>query len=470
MSRVELQDGMACCVAFPAAEDEGTNTTNDVTTLMFRNLPRKSTNHDVVAALTQHVSPSTFDLVYVPQDRKATCNMGFAFVNFIDASIAGAVWTVMEGTFWPRDPRRRKMKIAPAVVQGFAPNLLNYVSKVSKASLAHCPLVLSSGKEVPFHCALQQVQTEQAWQASMQVMQQSKPPSKNWQDRMHLFPSSGLFPEGAQCGILGNESSGRSSGVRVGIANCNDLFEDCAFPSGIAAPPEQAKPASPRHGAVGKSSKSGASSLQVGSLSPQVLHGVQTNVLPDNFQKGVPEHTCSPSTSRGTRHLLAHETEHDGVPFASCFRDVMFEDCNLSVGISGLSRVEERLVSLYPDAAALRVSSPPWQQQQLQQQEGLMHAVPENFQKSTSDCSSSTNASRGPGHLLACDAEHVGVLLGASFPDYAYGDSSWSRGVSSPSLREEPLASPCDEAVLASSAYRAAWLRVNRLLGELQRL
>lgn len=133
----------------------------EATTLMFRHLPRKYTVRNLLSALEQFVDRSALDFVYVPWDRKSTNNMGFAFVNCADAASARKIATVMQGSLCPNDSRMREMKIMPAIVQGFAANLLRYHETIKEPDPAHSPLIFNKGKQVPLNFAIQWVMRPQ---------------------------------------------------------------------------------------------------------------------------------------------------------------------------------------------------------------------------------------------------------------------------------------------------------------------
>jgi len=134
---------------------------NEVTTLMFRHLPRKYTAWDLLSVLEQHVTRAALDFVYIPWDGTSTNNMGFAFVNFVDAPTASMMFAMMQGTVWPKDSRMRQVRIVPSLVQGAAANLARYRDTVKEPNLARCPLIFNGGTEIPLHIALRRVQ--QTW-------------------------------------------------------------------------------------------------------------------------------------------------------------------------------------------------------------------------------------------------------------------------------------------------------------------
>jgi len=143
------------------------DSTSRATTLIFRGIPRKYTKDNMIWALMRRMTSQAFDFVHVPWDRRSTHNMGFAFVNFVDAAIARMVLVEMQGTLWPQDPRIRPMRIMVANVQGLIPNILRYVSCVHELDLANCPEIFVKGKPMPFQQVLEYIQERYAWQRGM---------------------------------------------------------------------------------------------------------------------------------------------------------------------------------------------------------------------------------------------------------------------------------------------------------------
>merc|ERR1719460_2697826 len=100
-----------------------------VTTLMVRNLPRNITQLDLINELNQAGFEATYDFVYMPQSFSVSENVGFAFVNFINPSKAGALVGL-----WHRQRRfgatakQAALNISPADIQGLAANLKTWAS------------------------------------------------------------------------------------------------------------------------------------------------------------------------------------------------------------------------------------------------------------------------------------------------------------------------------------------------------
>jgi len=122
---------------------------DQVTTFMFRGIPRKYTNQDLVAVLERSVNLDQVDFVYVPWYKNSNSNMGYAFVNFVDVMTARAAYDVMQGSQWGAAHGARSMNLVAAQVQGLVDNLQQYnLKNGSDFDLIHRPLVFQKGAQL----------------------------------------------------------------------------------------------------------------------------------------------------------------------------------------------------------------------------------------------------------------------------------------------------------------------------------
>ncbi|CAE7386822.1 TE1 [Symbiodinium natans] len=71
--------------------------TADRTTVMLRNVPNNYTREMFLTLLDDHGFAGRYDFVYLPCDFKRQANLGYAFVNLVDASAVDAAWATFEG-------------------------------------------------------------------------------------------------------------------------------------------------------------------------------------------------------------------------------------------------------------------------------------------------------------------------------------------------------------------------------------
>jgi len=127
-----------------------------VTTLMFRNVPAKYTALAFLAEILEQVHKSTIDFVHLPVSTRTKDNLGFAFINFVNAEIASRVLRTMNKKQWTLFKTPMPMEILPAFIQGFRENLAHCASKLDTvAKEADLPLIFRSGEQIPFHAAIQ---------------------------------------------------------------------------------------------------------------------------------------------------------------------------------------------------------------------------------------------------------------------------------------------------------------------------
>mmetsp|Transcript_12811 Transcript_12811/g.22084 ORF Transcript_12811/g.22084 Transcript_12811/m.22084 type:complete len:258 (+) Transcript_12811:3-776(+) len=99
-----------------------------ITTIMIRNLPNKYSSQMLVEELNSLGLNNLFDFVYVPMDQLTRWNVGYGFVNFINAKAAKDCTQVLTGYKFHRcNPRQqRDIQVVPAHMQGLWKNLEHY--------------------------------------------------------------------------------------------------------------------------------------------------------------------------------------------------------------------------------------------------------------------------------------------------------------------------------------------------------
>lgn len=98
------------------------------TTMMIRNIPNRYTQRDLIRELESLGFGGTFDFLYVPIDKGTMCNVGYAFVNFVDHTRAAMCMRVFDNYSFTKH-RKARGKIATvsvAHIQGLEANIRHY--------------------------------------------------------------------------------------------------------------------------------------------------------------------------------------------------------------------------------------------------------------------------------------------------------------------------------------------------------
>ena len=73
------------------------NASAERTTLMLRNVPNNYSRDMFLAMLDEHGFAGRYDFVYLPCDFYRQANLGYAFVNLVDAAAVDALWQTFDG-------------------------------------------------------------------------------------------------------------------------------------------------------------------------------------------------------------------------------------------------------------------------------------------------------------------------------------------------------------------------------------
>mmetsp|Transcript_72274 Transcript_72274/g.127740 ORF Transcript_72274/g.127740 Transcript_72274/m.127740 type:complete len:366 (+) Transcript_72274:96-1193(+) len=98
------------------------------TTMMIRNIPNRYTQRDLMKEMEGLGFGGTYDFFYLPVDKGTLCNVGYAFVNFVDPSHAQRSMEVFKDYVFLKY-RKAKGKIAAVSVahlQGLEANIRHY--------------------------------------------------------------------------------------------------------------------------------------------------------------------------------------------------------------------------------------------------------------------------------------------------------------------------------------------------------
>lgn len=70
---------------------------NEKTTVMMRNIPNNYTRSMLLEMIDAEGFVGLYDFVYLPMDFGRRANLGYAFVNLVDAAAAAAFWSAFDG-------------------------------------------------------------------------------------------------------------------------------------------------------------------------------------------------------------------------------------------------------------------------------------------------------------------------------------------------------------------------------------
>jgi len=98
------------------------------TTIMIRNIPNRYTQRELIKEVESLGFAGTFDFLYIPMDKATLCNVGYAFVNFIDAADAARCQQTFEGYAFKkhRKARGKVATVSIAHIQGLEANARHY--------------------------------------------------------------------------------------------------------------------------------------------------------------------------------------------------------------------------------------------------------------------------------------------------------------------------------------------------------
>lgn len=137
------------------------------TTLMIRNIPNKYTQQMLLAEINRN-HRGNYDFFYLPIDFKNKCNMGYAFINFIEAAHIEAFHTEFDGQKWTNFNSEKVCAISYARLQGKQAMIARFQnSSLLEKHESYRPLVFCSsgpnrGKPEPFPAPKQIVHKKQA--------------------------------------------------------------------------------------------------------------------------------------------------------------------------------------------------------------------------------------------------------------------------------------------------------------------
>ncbi|KAI7891548.1 RNA recognition motif 2-domain-containing protein [Mucor mucedo] len=125
------------------------------TTFMIRNIPNKYTQ-EMIMNLINETHKNSYDFFYLRMDFKNKCNMGYAFINFLDAKSAISLHQERGGKRWSKFNSDKRFQLSYAAIQGKKALIKKFQnSEVMEQELNYRPKLFyssgaSKGKEQPF--------------------------------------------------------------------------------------------------------------------------------------------------------------------------------------------------------------------------------------------------------------------------------------------------------------------------------
>lgn len=119
------------------------------TTMMIRNIPNRYTQRELIRELEDLGFAGSFNFLYVPIDKATMCNVGYAFVNFVDHLWAARCVRAFDNYPFKkyRKARGKIASVSVAHIQGLEANLRHYenaaVNAVAK-SRQRGPMLMAS--------------------------------------------------------------------------------------------------------------------------------------------------------------------------------------------------------------------------------------------------------------------------------------------------------------------------------------
>lgn len=112
-----------------SAEDVAHSVTDDITTVMLRNVPLRYIPEELLQEFITAGFDGTFDFFYLPIDFRTKRNRGYCFVNFTSASHTKDFVRAFHGTHLERYSTKKILEVAPADTQGLEANTEKFMNQ-----------------------------------------------------------------------------------------------------------------------------------------------------------------------------------------------------------------------------------------------------------------------------------------------------------------------------------------------------
>jgi len=124
---------------------------SNYTTVMLRNIPNKYAQTSLLEAIDSRGFRGLYNFFYLPVDFKNGCNMGYAFINFVNHDAAAMFMSAFKGYQLPAKSSK-VCDVCWARVQGFKANIEHYRNSPVNdlPDPEYRPLMFQNGIEVAF--------------------------------------------------------------------------------------------------------------------------------------------------------------------------------------------------------------------------------------------------------------------------------------------------------------------------------
>jgi hypothetical protein len=146
------------CEAFALRESETISSTHgaqQLTTIMLKNLPNNLNRDGLLELVNAAGFQTKCDFLYLPIDSKSDANLGYAFLNLVDAHTAQAFWSAFDGfQSWGGDRCSNKVcRLEWSQLQGYDAHVQRYRNSPllrDGSSDKRRPILLNRGQRISF--------------------------------------------------------------------------------------------------------------------------------------------------------------------------------------------------------------------------------------------------------------------------------------------------------------------------------
>ena len=120
------------------------------TTIMLRHIPNKYTQEMLIEQVQK--KDIKMDFFYLPIDFTNKCNVGYAFINFVNPAACQAFYDEFNGTKLPGFKSKKVCEVVPARVQGLRANISHFKNSpvMGRLEEQYKPILFENGGRLKF--------------------------------------------------------------------------------------------------------------------------------------------------------------------------------------------------------------------------------------------------------------------------------------------------------------------------------